>query len=706
MNTNQRLTVPLCLGIDQQLPPEKFACDLLQNVTYERKTRGWDTRIGYESYLKVSGSTFPLRTDLPYRVDSVFCWNKFQGRQEFLICEGSDATKSGRLLLVKPKTSTVYVLDDDRMVPSANDFNTQYIPFGNYLIVVNGTDKPIKMSLWPFDYHLSAGTSPVYRFGFQGTPSPPAPWGVDVSTLKVSPSRNVSMYVGATSREGGLGALDSSDSKYDGEYKWKVSFINESGSESPLSPASTVVKWSDSDTFQVCMLEIPRGPKGTVARRVYRTRDMTGGYLSAFYFVGQVDNNIEPVFYDHISDTALVSEAPSELASISLPVPKARFGAAYNNCLFLEAGSHSGTRVHFSTVGTVDQFGQLDYLDVGSRDSGSLTAMHAYYDSLLLFREKGIDIVRGSYPNFTVSSLVSGVGCVGPDAVVELPGIGVLFMSPDGVYAVTGGVEGGSEVSVQSISDGLHDTLRTINRSLLARCVARYSNKWKEAHFYVPGEGGDRNSLGIVYHTDKQSWSVRKGFPVGCLTTTRGGDFVFGHSFGTLNNAFGEAGLFVISKIRHAGYNNQADQDEAITAANPVTSIYRSTAHDFMAPEVKKFVKYVYLYVLTVGGDNDITMEYRLDDSYTGTVTETRQMQRPDHPDQGVFDTAIYNTDIWERGLVTEIRFPVPEKACDRFQFQISTTNDMVLIGYTIDYSMSGTKVITGQSTSTVRSRA
>ena len=81
-------------------------------------------------------------------------------------------------------------------------------------------------------------------------------------------------------------------------------------------------------------------------------------------------------------------------------------------------------------------------------------------------------------------------------------------------------------------------------------------------------------------------------------------------------------------------------------------------------------------------------------------------MQRPDHPDQAVFDTAIYNTDVWEKGLVTEIRFPVPEKACDRFQFEVSTTNDMVLVGYSIDYSMTGTKVITGQSTSSTRSRA
>jgi len=705
MKTTNRLTVPISLGIDQRIPPDQYASDLVQNFTYEKMSRGWDSRIGYESYLTTTGSTMPLSTEIPFRVDSVFCWNKQQGRQQFLICEGSSSSGIGRLLLVRPKTNGVYQLDNNRAIPGPNDYNSQYIPFGNYLVILNGTDKPIKTSLWPFDFFVAAGRSPVYPLGWQGTPAVPDPWGVDPDASKMSPKQNVAMYIGESSEEGGLGSKDGSG-KFQGAYSWKVSFVNESGSESPLSAASRIIDWTSSDTRQVCMIEIPHGPKGTVARKLYRTLDMSDGFLSAYYYVGQVDNNIDTVMYDNVSDTALISAAPSVSASVSLPAPKARFGAAFNNCLFLEAGAHSGTRVHYSTPGTIDQFGLLDFIDVGSRDYGSITALRSYYDSLIVFREKGIDVVRGTYPNFTVSALTGGVGCVGPDSVVEVPGAGLLFLSYDGVYALTGGLEGGSQIQVVPASDGLFDVMRTVNRGALSRATARYSNKWREAHFYIPTEGEDRPNLGLVFHMDKKSWSVRKGFPVGCLTTTWDGDFVFGHSYGTQGNLHGEAGLFVISRTRHAGYNTRAGAEANFVAANPPVSIFRSVAHDFTAPEVKKFVKYVYLYVLTVGGDNSISMEYRLDDDYTGTVTETRQMQRPDHPDQEVFDTAVYDTSVWEKGLVTEIRFPVPEKGCDRFQFQVSTDKDMVLIGYTIEYSISGTRVITGQSSLTTRSRA
>ena len=704
MKTTNRLSVPISLGVDQRIPPERYSAELVENFTYEKRTRGWDSRIGYETYLPVSGATMPLRDDLPKRVDSVYFWSKEQGRLQYLFAEGVSAAGLGRLLLIRPKTKDVYELDVKRKVAGPNDYNTQYIPFGDYLVILNGTDKPIKVSMWPFDFYLSAGPSPVYPLGWQGTPTVPDAWGVSTDPDKSAPAAEVAMYIGATSNEGGLGSADGAN--FDGKYSWKVSFVNQSGSESPLSAATPIISWDDAATRQVCMVEIPRGPKGTVARRLYRTKDMSTGFLSEYFYVGQVDNNIDPIIYDSISDTALITQAPSVTASVSMPAPKARFGAAFNNCLFLEAGAHVGTRVHFSTPGTIDQFGLLDFLDVGARDSGSITGMHSYYDSLILFREKGIDVIRGTYPNFTVSGLAGGVGCVGPDSIVEIPGQGLLFMSQDGVYVLQGGLEGGSAIQVLPVTDGLFDTLRTVNRGALSRSMARYSNKWREAHFYIPTEGEDRPNIGIVYHLDKRSWSVRRGFPVGCLTTTWDGDFVFGHSYGTLNQPLAEAGLFVISRTRHAGYNTQADSEDNITAALPVTSVYRSVAHDFEAPEVKKFVKYVYLYALTTGGDNSISLEYRLDDDYVGTVTESRQMQRPDHPDQAVFDTAIYNTDVWEKGLVTEIRFPVPEKACDRFQFEVSTTNDMVLVGYSIDYSMTGTKVITGQSTSSTRSRA
>ena len=713
MNTTNRLTVPIALGMEERLPQSPDSAELIQNMTFEPRTRGWDTRIGYETYFPIPAAQFPLHSELPFKVESVYCWSKYSGAKKFLFAEGS-TTQVGNstLYLIRCPANVTgnlpigYTLEANRPSSAFNDFSTQYVPAGDYLVILNGVSRAIKMSLWPFDYQNPAGENPVKALGFQGVPAAPSPWGVMGDDTKILPGKNVFMRVGSTSDEGGIGTL--STDKYIGSYNWRVSFVSETGSESPLSPASSNVDWEASDnltTKTVCLIEIPTGPKGTVARRIYRTKDMSDGMSATHYFVGQLDNNIETVFFDHVPDTALGAEAPENTSSIAMPAPKARFGAMFNNCLFLDGGANATPGIVFSNPGKIDQFSLLDFMEFGSSYGGSVTALHSHYNALLVFRERSIESVSGTYPLFATGSVAQGIGCVGPGSVVEVPSLGVMFISQDGIYLLHGGFEGGSKLELLKLSEGLNETWRKVNKSLLNKAVAAYSQKWREVHFYLPTQGEDRLNLGIVYHLDKQCFSVRHGFPVNCLTVTPDGDFVFGHNKGKSDDAADETGLFVISRVRHAGYS-RANENDTPTEAPAVLSKFHSPAHDFGAGEVKKFVKYVYLYALTHGGDNQITLRYCLDDEYQGYVTESRQMQRADHPDQEVMGIGRYDTSVWEKWLVTEIRFPIPEKGCSRFQFQLDTQEDLVLIGYTIDYTMTGTKIITGQSATTTRSRA
>jgi hypothetical protein len=713
MNTTNRLVVPIALGMEERVPQPPDAAELIQNMTFEPRTRGWDSRIGYETYFPIPGAAYPLAGELPYLVESVYCWTKYSGAQQFLFAEGASTSPgSSTLYLIRPPAQInstlpgVYALETGRPPSAFNDYSTQYIPAGDYLIVLNGVSQPMKLSLWPFDFKVASGESPVKALGFQGPPAAPSVWGMTDTDDKIAPGKNVFMRVSVDSDEGGIGTL--SGSNYIGSFNWRVTFVSETGSESPLSPASSNVDWDSSlgaTTKTVCLVEVPTGPKGTVARRIYRTKDMSDGMSATHYFVGQLDNNIETVFFDHVSDTALGAEAPSVIDSVRMPAPKARFGAMFNNCLFLDGGANATPGIVFSNPGKIDQFSLLDFMEFGSSQGGSVTALHSHYNALLVFRERSIESISGSYPAFASGSVAQGVGCVAPGAVVEVPALGVMFVSHDGIYLLHGGFEGGSKLELLKISDSIDETWRKVNVSLLNRTVAEYSPKWREVHFYLPSEGEDRLNLGIVYHMDKQCFSVRKGFPVNCLTVTPGGDFVFGHNKGKLDNDADETGLFVISRTRHAGYS-RADANATPVATPAVLSKYHSPAHDFGAGEVKKFVKYVYLYAVTHGGNNEITLRYCLDDEYQGSVTESRQLQRADHPDQEVIGSGTYDSSIWEKGLVTEIRFPIPEKGCSRFQFQLDTQKDLVLIGYTIDYTMTGTKIITGQSTSTIRSRA
>ena len=77
-------------------------------------------------------------------------------------------------------------------------------------------------------------------------------------------------------------------------------------------------------------------------------------------------------------------------------------------------------------------------------------------------------------------------------------------------------------------------------------------------------------------------------------------------------------------------------------------------------------------------------------------------MQRADHNDQSVYNTAqvITGSDKpWEEPLATAIRYPVAQGSCSHFQFKINTENDMVLIGYAVEFTTAGTKMIAGKKT-------
>ena len=96
-------------------------------------------------------------------------------------------------------------------------------------------------------------------------------------------------------------------------------------------------------------------------------------------------------------------------------------------------------------------------------------------------------------------------------------------------------------------------------------------------------------------------------------------------------------------------------------------------------------------------GNNTISLSYFKDYKFTGLVTPTMKLQPADQADLDVYNTAVLGSATWERPMVAELRFPIADGACSDFQFQISTTNDVALVGYSIEYQVTGTKTITAK---------
>ena len=693
---NTQAQVKALGGLYEKLPQSQDGATELTNWTVDKYTGGWDDRIGYERYHSLPSNFSPFGSTK--RIDSLAVFNRHQGAQQSIIFE-SDGTLYH--LIEWSAAMSLNTIDANRTKPALNEAPTQYSTYGRWLVILNGYDKPTKYAGWPiFMTHGSITFKPEsYDLGWHTVPDAPNAWGIQThSSYATSIGLNVCIYF-LPEDDAGLGIT--TDAK-ENKYKWKVSYINNAGSESPLSSESAEVVWSTiaSKRKYAAYIEIPTGPKGTVARRLYRTKNYStdgGASESEFFYVKDINNNSDTSTYDSVPDGALSSLAPGLTSSIVFPSTRARFSAVYKDCLFIDGGSDNDTLLFYSKPTKPDEYEATSFKELGNRNVGGITGLYQYFNFLLVFRENGIDAISGDYPNFAVIPISNDIGTRAINTVTDIPGLGIVFLASDGVYLLSSNLEYSDSPGIKRISDHMTKTMNRINEDCLAIACAVYSNKWKEWHCYFPADGKPLPSLGIVYHLEKNAFSLREGFPVGCLGRDYIGNIFFGHNQGAdAGGADPEAGIFVISRRRSLG---QKVVGEAMVDNPPPTSIYRSPWMDMGDETIKKNVHYVYLYVLTQG-DNTISLDYFKDFSYSGTTSPSMKLQRADHLDQSVYDkiTVVTGSDKpWEEPLATPIRFPIAQGSCSHFQFEISTTNDIVLVGYAVEFTASGTRMITGK---------
>ena len=99
---------------------------------------------------------------------------------------------------------------------------------------------------------------------------------------------------------------------YPGRYIWAVTYLYQSGSfslESALGDQSSSIDLLVNRTGarSNVTLQIPTGPGGCIARRIYRTKN---GGIGNLYLVGQVDNNSDTTFYDTLPHDKQSALAP------------------------------------------------------------------------------------------------------------------------------------------------------------------------------------------------------------------------------------------------------------------------------------------------------------------------------------------------------------------------------------------------------------
>ena len=513
--------------------------------------------------------------------------------------------EAGRLNLLYEAAGSdiVRTLVSGRHVPTPTEAGSWFTTTAYGTIVTNGVDRPILVRPWPLgdaaESALSAASC-ARPLGFAGLPTPVEPAGVRPypappwpNPPKASGNGAVTLWCpiqGNAIPDGGrwglgfAGNSGGSDGDKEALFGWAVSFISDTGSEGPTSVIASV-KWglpADAEGFRHAVaLTIPLGPPGTVARKIYRTTNYGADYTApgdtTLYFIDLVRNNVETTFFDAVATADLGQPAPA-IATGPLPAPSARFSALYGGCLWLDGGIVDSRTLYFSAPGLIEQFDAASFVELAA-EGGGITGLWAHYTSLVLFRENGIDVVTGSYgAGFQVSTLISGVSCRAPHSCAAVPGLGLVFLATDGVYALVGGLQGGSISEVVNLTDKIDGVMSRITPDCFPRAVGAYSALAREYHLYVPVDGDDRPNLGLVLHLERlqgsqgSPWTTRHGFPVGSIAPLWDGSLIFGHNTGAESgDPATQRGLFVISGKRSLG---MAFDNDVLKYTRPPISVY------------------------------------------------------------------------------------------------------------------------------------
>ena len=725
-------------GVDQSWSAKPNTASDIINMRQVDDGFGWVNDRGFEPMIPKNTHSTILGSTADY--ERVFVWERHNGAECYVITkQGGElfsevANNSGMASQAwKPHHTIAF----SRSPAKSDDPGEQFVPFGRFCLILNGQDPMLKY--W--------GRDRCENFGFTSkTPSPECLptdskyFDGDCDLGAIPPTSTypypendtiggLSFGVGSGT---GLGSKEADSVNY---YRYKVSFITDTGSESPLSEA-TQVNWINQVqdlTYGVFIQHVPMGPPGTVARRIYRTKNLDdlrggGGAGELYYLVAQIDDNVSRNYLDVLPDDLLSVSAPDSFASTVISTAM-KYGASWDGRVWLAGGQGTETKIIFSDQGLPEQFNAFNFFDVGNRKGGAITALFPYYDNLLIFRENSIEVVRSSGAGYICTTLNANIGTTATNAITNIQGAGVLFLSYDGIYTFEGGTLGGSRVQVKRVSDLIQQEINRISIGSLASARAAYSAREKEWWCIYPVDGQTKCTRGTVYHTLTNTWSFRHDveskdggaetiFNINDITTLPSGWFITAPRVTTAGPVGGvytlyPSGIQVWSAKRSAGgaltFTVSGQGVKTITSTLQRVN-YPGQWHgawvDLGDDSIKKRIISIEIEILAQG-HNEIELlsavDYRDEDISSGSkptvVAEQYGTILEDAtygPASGTFDVSVakVGTSKWGENRVTRLRWDVNTGLVSWYRFTLISTNLFQLVAYHINYVYSDNKTI------------
>jgi len=759
----------------------------IKNLRLDKKFAGLTNDRGWISYGIETNSAAVPNED----VTSIYSWDKQQG-ENYLLFETEDyinvldSQMSDNILITK--NSNTFQVGPN---PYRNTSPTIYLPLGKHLGIFNINGYA------PQKFYGKGRLSP---FGFTSKPNPPLPIGptgradlgscdpanigandffysttgdkrsvlngVDGTGNKldivIDPRNNAGLGNTSLTEDGDWATIPApTDSTPDADYvqptfhskpkrmssySYKVSFISETGSESPLSDASPVINWyspriiydqtvaataSGLVTFEAAvyhtykyiipLTNVPRGPDGTISRRLYRTRNMVGEAANRaigidlstnenFFFLDDIPNNLETDYIDMISDNSLGSQAPRMTDSVIVSLESDAVTTFQGRTLLAR-----GNEIIYSQVNAPEQFGSLNKLTVTLSDGDKITGLAVYKDLCIVLKTNGVDVITQSpfaEGYLAIKNISNTAGCIAPKTAKVITGTGLIYLAKDGFKKLT--MTDGGASSIIDISIGLETYVDEINDVVgIRRAEAVYNERDREYWCTAPVNGAVYNNRGFILNLDSMGWSLREDVPAQCLTYGPEGYVIFGSNarkkgVGTATTLNAQTGLQVWQGIPTNGAIELLPETYQLNA--PLTNEYVSDWFDFDSPEAIKKVFRVEIQGMLTGdvvatldsfADFDRAPAQRITSAVTNQTTKLQSYERERY---GQFDNAILDDASSLTAIPTigqkknysgdyqfaNIRFDIPSLSSRYFQFSLNASGPMYIYGYTIFYDQKG----------------
>lgn len=321
-----------------------------------------------------------------------------------------------------------------------------------------------------------------------------------------------------------------------GAWQVAVQWVDYWGNLSPISSRSAAqhldyrsADWSSGSPEEPRSLQhsfhisdIPIGPKGTMGRNLFRTKDTKNAGTVALYAYpsasisgsGEVElsdfatiaENISTDYPDNYPDSALAAQPKNIVA-----VPKFKLCELSFGRLWIANFRSFPGKIRYSMPG---MWGTFEFgSELVPDASGEITGLKAAKGGLLVFTKNSTYLVRPNSDNsgFTSATVDKQVGCSAPSSIQTMPDGSVIWLGSNYFYKFDG-------ESLAPISEEIQHETRRINRARAAQACSAIDESRFEYLCWVAVDESSTNNLCFVY--DGQGWKTRNGenFQAACRT--------------------------------------------------------------------------------------------------------------------------------------------------------------------------------------------